>query len=187
MTIVCAVSGVERPDQTRPPDAYRDPREGLASLLETWADWFWLVDESVEPEPGALEALLAALENLGPLPEPVLLASKVVRPGGDADPAFFPVPRVRDPDLTVDAFERHVVPIRLARGGSLLVHRRGLAAAGMRRRHLEWTARLLRREPGLLVPASVAVSRGETRRDLTALARLLVSDALEPRERPLFA
>src|SRR3954471_7200795 len=137
-TVVCAVSVADPPGQSRPPDQHRDPGEGLAALLGTGADWFWLVDESVEPEPGALEALMAALENLGSLPEPVLLASKVVDPDGAPDPAFFPVPRMRDVDEAAEAFERHVVPIRMARRGSLLVHRRGLADAGLPGRDLEW-------------------------------------------------
>jgi hypothetical protein len=60
---------------------------------------------------------------------------------------------------------------------------------------LEWTARLLRREPGMLVPASVVVrdpacarrSRSPARALLASRLRLLGGDALQPRERPWFA
>jgi hypothetical protein len=143
----------------------------------------------VTPQPEALERLLAAVERLNELPAPVLLASNVVTPGGSPDPGSLPVPEVLDPDLGAAACARRLLSIRVARPGSLLVHRRGLERLGLPTagREVEWTARLIKRGPGLLVPDSIAVRRPPTRRpDLAGLLRLVLSDALERREKPWF-
>jgi hypothetical protein len=167
--------------QTRPPDELV-----TAADLGRQVDWLWLVDGSTAPEPTALERLLEALELLGSLTPPVLLASKVVTPDGSPDPGSLPIPQILDSDLAVAACERHLLSIRVARRGSLLVHRRGLPHAGPERA-LEWTARLLRDAPGFLVPQSVAVRSPVRRSDVGALLRLVLSDALAPREKPWFA
>ena len=181
MRKVCALTA--RPEalegQTRGPDDVAHPTRFAASE----ADWLWLVD--ADPEPRALEALLEPLDALGPLPAPVLLAGKLVRP--DGTPTRLPVPRLADADLSVHAFERHLVPIRTARRGSLLVHRRAVAEFGLPGAgELAWSARVLRKGFGLLVPASVAVHHGPGGEDgARELLALLLSDGLDPKERAL--
>jgi hypothetical protein len=161
-------------------------------------EWLWLLDDSVSPQPRALESLLDALQRVDRLPAPVLLASKVVTPDGSLDPASLPIPQVLDSDLAVTAFELRLLSLRVARRGSLLVHRRGLERWGLpdeRPGDIEWTARLLKHEPGLLVPDSVAVrrpaaggtNRQRARAEAAGLLRLVLGDALEPREKPWFA
>lgn len=187
------MEGLER--QTRPPDdVVAGP--GPAAALAGGASWFWLIEDSVVAESTALEALMQALEGLGPLPEPALLASKVVTPDGLPVSASLPVVLNYDADMNVAAFERYLVRIRIARRGSLLVHRRALTAHGLPPRNdILWSARLLKAEPGLLVPASVAVRRpadgetGDQPAPLEALdwSRLLLSGALAAVEKPWFA
>jgi hypothetical protein len=167
--------------QTRAPDELVTGAD-----LDLQADWFWLVDGSTAPEPTALERLLEALEPLGSLTPPVLLASKIVTPDGSPDPGSLPIPQILDPDLAVAACERHLLSIRVARRGSLLVHRGGLPRDGSDR-DLEWTARLLRDAHGFLVPQSVAVRTSVRRSEAAPLLRLVLSDALAPREKPWFA
>jgi len=134
------------------------------------------------------------------LPVPRLLASKVVLPDGSLHKASLPVAQIRDPDLAISSFERRVLSIRVARRGSLLVHRSGLEAMHSQwpgltpfADDLEWSARLLKQRPGLLVPGSVAVrSRGgqgapSVAPELARRIRLLLGDAIEFGDKPWFA
>ena len=94
-----------------------------------------------------------------------------------------------------------MLAIRVARRGSLLVHGSGLEV--MRTQwprltpfadDLEWTARLLKQRPGLLVPGSVAVRSREGRGARPRLLgleparriRLLLGDAIEFGDKPWF-
>jgi hypothetical protein len=189
--------------QSRAPDevVVAGGREALRTALEGDSTWFWLLDGSVAPEPSALERLLEVLQHPDSMPAPVLLASKVLAPDGSLDRGSLPVPEVHRRDLVVAAVERRLVALRVARRGSLLVHRRGFETWGLPRARspgyddLAWTARLLRHEPGLLVPASVVVrvaaseqvEPGGGRMELSSRLRLIIGGALEPRQKPWFA
>lgn len=187
--------------QTRPPEKAvalapgDDPRRALPAGTE----WAWLLDGSAVPEAPALERLLEVAEDPGPLPAPILLASRILTEDGSFDPTSLPVAQVMDRDVALAAFERRVVSLRLVRAGSLLVHRDWLEVPD----HpgldpfaddLEWSARTLWRGPGMLVPGSVAVRgpldpRGTRRRERRALverARLLRTDAIDPTDKPWF-
>jgi hypothetical protein len=76
------------------------------------------------------------------------------------------------------ALARHAVLLRVARRGSMLIGRdlaRQLKPMQVLERDLVWTARLLRRELGLLVPASVAVRiTSAGRRERVPLATVLL-------------
>jgi hypothetical protein len=175
--------------------------DALGGALHAGVEWLWLLDGSVVPEPHALESLLGALDRVDLIAAPVILASKVVMPDGALDPRSLPVPHVHEPDRVVAAFEQRLLAVRLVRRGSVLVHRRGIEREGLPRTgsvffgdDLVWTGRLLRDEPGLLVPASVVVRRPPSERSVkrgkrTSVAaglRLLTSDALAPGEKPWF-
>lgn len=170
------------------------PQTRLSDAIETAAEsdpaWVWLLDAGVVPEPPALAQLLGAAARTEPAP--VLVASKVLAPDGTLDPASTPVPEVHSGDRVLAALEQHTVPLRVARRGSLLVQHdavRSSGALGSFDRDLEWTARLLSRQPGVLEPASVAVRTNASatggRPGLLTTLRLLA--ALEPRERLWFA
>jgi len=162
--------------QTRSPDELRllgedspDRAHAFARALSPDdagpADWWWLLDGAAIPETYALERLIEPLHRLGPLPSPVLLTSKVVSSGGKLDPERAPWPRLLQKEVSLDACQRHLLSVRAARHGSLLVADRALRRHGPPRadyvddgEDLEWTARMLRGgESGYLVPASVAV------------------------------
>jgi len=151
--------------------------------------WVWLLDSGVLPEPNALESLLSAAESSAAA---ALLVSKVLSADGTLDPLSLPVPEVHRGERVLAALEQHAVALRVARRGSMLIRRDALQTIDARQvleRDLEWTARLLKREPGLLVPASVVV-RAQTqqrmaRAQVATTLRLLA--ALEGRERLWFA
>ena len=193
--------------QTRPPDEVVVARhaagfqDAVRAALDRDMEWIWLLDGSVVPEPGALEGLLGSIGQLDLLPEPVLLASKVVSADGSPDPLSLPVPDVADPDLDYSAFDKRVLAVRVVRRGSLLVHRRGIERCGLPKLgfvffgdDLVWTARLLKPEPGLLVPGSVVVRHAASKREQASQRRasvgsglrLLLSDGLELDEKPWF-
>lgn len=186
--------------QTRPPEEVLvvGP-DGVRAALDADADWLWLLDGSVAPREDALARLLETLDSFEDLPSPDLLVSKIVRSDGSLDPGSLPVAQVRDPDLAVAAFERHLLSLRVARRGSLLVRTSAVVAIAARWPHLdpfmddlEWTARLLKSRTGLLVPGSSAtrLSRSTTRRavrELPRRTRLLLGDSLELGDKPWFA
>jgi len=131
------------------------------------ADWLWLLDGAVEPDPEALERLLTPLADLGDLPAPALLASRVLTPDGRMHPAHEPWIPLLDRVVVIAAARRRLTSLRLARWGSLLVSRAAIDEHGPPRADfadgaddLEWTARLLKEGEGhgYLVPGSVGVS-----------------------------
>src|SRR4051794_7373396 len=83
-------------------------REGVSAALGTRGDWLWLLDPYTTPDPGALDALLAPLGDLGRIPEPVVLASKVVGPDGQAHPDALPNPEMFEKHVTVLAVPKHL-------------------------------------------------------------------------------
>jgi hypothetical protein len=185
------LAAVER--QTQAPDEVLvAPEPAALPGLARDADWLWLLDCTALPEPEALRSLLAPLDDLGDLPLPALLASKLVGTDGSHDPHSLPLPASSDPDLVVAACERHLLALRVAQPGSLLVHRDAIERYGPppARDVAVWTARILREQPGLLVPGSVAVRApgGDgARAEISALWKLLAGDALERREKPWLA
>jgi hypothetical protein len=135
--------------------------EQLISAPGAGESWLWLLDEGVFPEPDALDRLLEVAGALDPTP--VLLASRVLAPDGTLDWASSPVPDVHRSDRVLAALEHRCVALRAARRGALLVRADALEPLGIRpftalsERDVEWTAKLLSGDTGVLVPASVAI------------------------------
>ena len=143
--------------------------EGLAHGHRRGFDWFWLMDDDTLPAPGALAELLGALERLGGLPHPYLLASKAVWRDGTLHPMNAPGAERRDVDRLVASAERRLLPLRSATFVSLLVARRAVERYGLpEKRYFVWsddgeyTARILRRDAGYLVPTSVVHHKTQT-------------------------
>ncbi|TDB84769.1 glycosyltransferase [Actinomadura sp. KC216] len=142
---------------------------GIARALDGGGDLLWLLDDDTVPEPGALEALLAARRRAttdadGP---PALLAGRVVWTDGRDHPMNTPRPKPR-PTAAEARIARAAgcVPIRSASFVSVLVdakdvRERGLPVADyfLWNDDFEFTTRLLRGRRGLLCPASVAVHK----------------------------
>ncbi len=205
---VCAVAA-PRSDlnlQTRPPDDLvetADSPKALASAVEQAAagghDWLWIVASDVVPAPDALEALIAPVADPAALDDPVLFASKVVRASdGRLDMDAPPWPRLLARELAMAGADHRLAALRAARAGSLLVQRRAVEIHGPPRRDfataggdLEWTGRILRDEPGYLVPASIAVRDDRAAPDLETFTRervrILRGDGWRGQEKAWFA
>ncbi len=187
--------------QTVPPIAVvvQAPNAAPArSALAERPEWLWLLDGVTVPQIDALEAFGAALKTLEGLPEPLLLAGKVVDATGAMHPDALPRHEIFEKQYTVDAIERGLVQLRAAPSGSLLVRREAFDRFGQLRADLppswavfEFTARALQSwgDTGYLVPSSVAVRgllpRPPGRRGggLRTRARLLAGPAWTPTER----
>lgn len=142
---------------------------GMARALDGGAGFLWLLDDDTVPEPGALEALLAAMERATTAGEgpPTLAASRVVWTDGRDHPMNTPRPKPR-----ATAAESRIaraagcVPIRSASFVSVLVdagavRERGLPVADyfLWNDDFEFTTRMLRGRRGLLCPDSVVVHK----------------------------
>lgn len=157
--------------QTTRPDGVRvvagSWNEAVRAGQAEGAEWLWLLDGAVRPEPEALERMLAALGNLGDLEAPALVCSRVLARDGRLHPAHEPWISLLDRTVVIEAARRHLTSLRLARWGSLLVSRAAIEEHGPPRADfaggaddLEWTSRLLKEGEGhgYLVPESVALS-----------------------------
>jgi hypothetical protein len=176
--------------------SHRGPVHDAVLAAGRGDDWLWIVEGDTRPEPGALAALLEIAVGCDGLPQPALLAGKIVGRDGRLDPGSAPWPPLHDRGGAMTAAEHRLAAVRLARWGSLLVSTAALERHGPPRADLgrggddlEWTARLLRGAPGYLVPRSVAV-RPEPRRarprQALGVARMLTGDGLDRQERLWF-
>lgn len=154
-------------------------QEGVPDLTNrAQAEWLWLLDGTAIPRPGALAALLGALERLTPIVVPAVLASRVVTPEGALAPTHVPLAPQGEQALSIRTVAERVLHVRAVAGGSLLV-RAALAPDRTPARPaatMAWSAAVLRDVPGFLVPDSVAdawAGRYRRRRE-----RLLVAGAL---------
>lgn len=156
------------------------------------------MDAHATPARDALAELLAPLTDAAPLADPVLISSKVVTRDGRLDDVAPPWPRLLAREQAIAGAERRLAALRAARYGSLLVHRRAVERHGVPRPDfagagddLEWTARVLRDEPGFLAPRSVAVRTGGGRPDAAAFVRnrvrILRGDGWRGQEKAWFA
>jgi rhamnopyranosyl-N-acetylglucosaminyl-diphospho-decaprenol beta-1,3/1,4-galactofuranosyltransferase len=188
--------------------------EGMKRAHAAGADWIWLMDDDTIPAPAALAQLISAPERLEPLPPPSLLLSKAVWRDGRVHPMNAPRP-TRRVETMIDAAERGLMPLGTATFVSLLVHRGAVDRHGLPLKDffvwgddIEYTGRVLKREPGYLVPESVVLhntdtphtamaappdrfyyhvrntlfivrSRGRSRRDKLPFAWLLVSSVVQ--------
>src|SRR5215470_12302472 len=142
---------------------------GLAMALADGADLVWLMDDDTIPEKQALAAMLEALDRY-PGRKPALVASRVLWTDGRPHPMNTPrtKPFATKAELAAAA-AAGCRPIRSASFVSILVdgqtcRQRGLPLADyfLWNDDFEFTTRILRRNPGLLCPASVVVHKTAT-------------------------
>lgn len=135
--------------------------------------WEWIVDPSVEPRGDTRDRLEATTRPDG-LPEPVILAAKVVDASGALHPASMPWPGIFEKQLATDAAQHRLVSLRATRPGALLV--RTDVVGRPEGDVLQWSARVLRHDHvGYLVPAAVAVRHDDE--DGRLRPKILLGDA----------
>lgn len=177
--------------------------EGMRWAYAEGYAWHWLMDDDTIPTPTALEALLGAPAQLADMPEPMILASKAVWTDDSMHPMNRPGIRSVDMDSFMAAVQQGFVTLRTATFVSLLVRREAVERYGLPHKHyfiwsddIEFTARVLREEPGYFVPGSVV--HHKTKNPYTAVDAgdrfyfavrnaiyLLRGDSFAPKERIL--
>lgn len=140
---------------------------GMQAAYERGADWLWLMDDDTIATPTALERLLQpvpALREDGV--RPLIMMSKVVWTDGTPHPMNMPRPEARRKAEAIDAARRGLLLIRTGSFASILVHRDAIERHGLPHAEyfiwnddFEYTARVLRRGTGYLVPDSVVEHR----------------------------
>ncbi len=140
--------------------------EGIKAGYAHGADWIWLLDDDTIPSSGALAELVGALRRLDGLPAPAVLGSRVEWRDGEPHPVNMPIVRRRDIVHLVAACERGLIPLRTSTFVSLLLSREAVEHHGLPLKQfffqaddIEYTARILRRRTGYLVPESVVEHR----------------------------
>jgi rhamnopyranosyl-N-acetylglucosaminyl-diphospho-decaprenol beta-1,3/1,4-galactofuranosyltransferase len=137
--------------------------EGLRLGHAAGHEWLWLMDDDTAPTPTALQELLRASKLPG-VPPASLLASKVVWNDDTLHPMNRPDIENGRTAALIEACEHGLMPLRTATFVSLMVHRGVIERHGLPLKRyflwsddVEYTARVLRTEPGFFVADSVAL------------------------------
>ena len=148
---------------------------GIEAALGKGTRWIWLLDDDTIARPDALERLLAAPWQTAGLPAPAVLASRVDWTDGEPHPMNRPMLLRREPGRMVAAAGAGLLPIRAATFVSLLVDAAAVERHGppdpaffFQADDIDFTARILRTEPGYLVPDSVVEHRTASAHDYTS-------------------
>lgn len=179
-------------DQTEPPhDVFTGPG-GLARALASDAQWLWFLAAGARAREDALQRLLRAAE---PAHEPrASLVAGMVLDERDGQPVQdeLPAPDSADVAAVIRLTALHLCPIRQATLANCLVARAAVERHGHpdvgafgRYAAVEWTARVLRVEPGrfcadgvvVLVPEDARPSRRAALAALPATLRMARSGA----------
>lgn len=115
--------------------------------------WRLVVDPGVEPAGDVRERLEEARSAA---PGAVVLAAKVLLPGGELDLASAPMPRILDKEAAIAAARLGLLAVRAVRPGALLVPPGSPLAGAPPRAVLAVSAALLATGEGHLVPQAVA-------------------------------
>jgi GT2 family glycosyltransferase len=133
---------------------------GMAAALERGFDWIWVMDDDTYAVPDTLQTLLAGAARATGRP-PMIVASQVRWKDESLHPMNEPSPRWRAPEAMAAGVADGLVALRNATFVSIAIRREALERYGLPLAHyfiwtddVELTSRILRREPGYLVPES---------------------------------
>jgi rhamnopyranosyl-N-acetylglucosaminyl-diphospho-decaprenol beta-1,3/1,4-galactofuranosyltransferase len=134
--------------------------EGLAWAHRRGYDWLWAMDDDTFAVPDTLEALLSGARR-APDGQPLLVASRVLWKDETLHPINRPVPRWRWPGQLTRGVAQGLLLVRYTTFVSVALRREAIDRCGLPLAHyfiwgddVEFTARILRDEPGYLVPES---------------------------------
>jgi rhamnopyranosyl-N-acetylglucosaminyl-diphospho-decaprenol beta-1,3/1,4-galactofuranosyltransferase len=138
---------------------------GIKKAYDLNCDWIWLMDDDTIASDTALEELFIAhkqWEDEEPQQYPQLLASKVVWRDGSIHPMNIPDIWTKDRERIFAAVSKSALPIRSSSFVSVMIRRTMVERYGLPiadyfiwNDDLEYTARILRYEFGVIVPKSV--------------------------------
>jgi GT2 family glycosyltransferase len=137
-------------------------KHGLHWAFQQGFEWIWVMDDDSIPKSTALGELLAAYDRFSLTNRPRLLASKAVWVDGSLHPMNRPIPKTKDHESLLMAAQHATLAVRYATFVSLLLHRSAIEQYGLPwadyfiwADDIEYTARILRHELGVVVPSSI--------------------------------
>jgi GT2 family glycosyltransferase len=135
---------------------------GIRHACRLGCDWVWTLDDDTIAEPDTLRNLLAAADSFPTDNTPSIVASKVVWTDGSMHPMNVQKPKLYDAESQFLAAMHGTMSIRFSSFVSMLIRtdsirRHGLPVAGyfMWNDDVEFSARILRDELGVVAPKSV--------------------------------
>lgn len=139
---------------------------GIKRAVDQGFDWIWTLDDDSIAEPDALAQLFAARKRFPDVSRPNLLASRVLWTDGTLHPMNIQKPKLYNPEQQFLAASAACMSIRFTSFVSMLIHRDAITRHGLPitgyflwNDDVEFSARILRHELGVLVPASVVIHK----------------------------
>jgi len=145
--------------------------EGIKRAYQEGYEWIWLMDDDTIPAVDALEKLLLAHNRLKSQGLSVrLLASRVNWVDGTVHPMNMPTINTKNFDLMFLLTENGCLPVRNVSFVSMMMHRDLVSKYGLPVKSyfiwnddVEYTARITKNEPGVLVLESVVVHKTKSK------------------------
>ena len=138
--------------------------EGIKWAFKQGFEWLWLMDDDTITKPDALAKLFEAYEKFPEDQKPVLLTSQVIWVDGTLHKMNKPKPRKESLDKQILTASCGTLPIRFATFVSLLLNKSAVEQQGLPLKKyfiwsddVEYTARILKNNLGILVPKSIVV------------------------------
>lgn len=143
---------------------------GVAEGVRRGHRWLWLMDDDVLPADDALEQLLTTRDRLAAVADPVVLASRVEWKDEQLHPTNLPGIDFRRYYETLESAAERALPLRWSSFVSVMIRTDAIARHGLPLGRyfiwfddVEYTARILRDEPGFFVPRSVVRHHSQSR------------------------
>jgi GT2 family glycosyltransferase len=140
--------------------------EGIKWAYKKGFEWIWVMDDDTIPEPNALSELFVAYGRFDKGQQPSLLASKVIWLDGSLHTMNMLEAKTRDFAKLALAAQNSTLSVRYSTFVSTLLHRTIVEKYGLPISDyfiwgddIEYTARILRNEFGVFVPASLVLHK----------------------------
>ncbi len=140
--------------------------EGIKWAYKEGYEWIWVMDDDTIPDPNALSELFVAYQRFDKAQQPKLLASKVIWLDGSLHTMNSPAVKISDDENSILAAQHSTLSVRHTTFVSTLLHRMTVEQYGLPIADyfiwvddIEYTARILRNEFGVLVPNSLVLHK----------------------------
>lgn len=141
-------------------------REGIEWAYKNGFEWIWVMDDDTIADPSALSELLLAHQRFDKEQQPKLLASKVIWIDGSLHTMNGPAVKISDNESLILAAQHSTLSVRHTTFVSTLLHKTAVQQYGLPIADyfiwvddVEYTARILRNEFGVLVPNSLVLHK----------------------------
>lgn len=140
--------------------------EGIKWAYKEGFEWIWVMDDDTIPNSNALNELFVAHQRFDKAQQPRLLASKVVWLDGSLHIMNTPKVKLSDQERLILAAQHSTLSVRHTTFVATLLHRTTVEQYGLPIADyfiwvddIEYTARILRNEFGVLVPSSLVLHK----------------------------